>query len=193
MRLNQKLKIVKKQTRYAIYSKIVLPNFNQMSLTFFRYLLYFRYLHYQTLLYTFLFSRVDQLNNAQVIRKDIGIHGNDYPQNITLNMQLEEVESAASFTIHLYAILRVASVLLDFLKTYALFEFCRAASTKIHKTMVDRIVHSVMEFFDTHFIGNVLNRFSQDINNIDEMLPVSLNQGLLVSMLILQFPLTLKN
>lgn len=57
------------------------------------------------------------------------------------------------------------------LKTYVLLNYCRKASVNIHKAMLASIMSAPMAFFDTHFIGNILNRFSQDMNNVDELLP----------------------
>lgn len=38
--------------------------------------------------------------------------------------------------------------------------------------MVSSVLNAVMTFFDCHYIGNIVNRFSKDLNNIDEVLPL---------------------
>lgn len=56
-------------------------------------------------------------------------------------------------------------------KMFALLWFCRTASINLHKKMALAIVGATMNFFDTHFVGNILNRLSYDLNNIDEIIP----------------------
>lgn len=54
---------------------------------------------------------------------------------------------------------------------YVHFNFTRKASNNLHKSMIMNILYAVMNFFDSHLIGNILNRFSKDLNVIDEQLP----------------------
>ncbi|CAH1989487.1 unnamed protein product [Acanthoscelides obtectus] len=86
-------------------------------------------------------------------------------------LELEEATTKEQWTIKLCSIMMLASTVLSLIKIYTLFDFCRRASINIHKSMIRCILSAIMSFFDTHFIGNVLNRFSQDLNNIDEILP----------------------
>ncbi|XP_056630497.1 ATP-binding cassette sub-family C member 4-like [Diorhabda sublineata] len=76
----------------------------------------------------------------------------------------------AQNTFYLYALCLTVTSLLDLLTVYILLQFCKRASINIHKTLVKKISNAVMTFFDTHFIGNILNRFSQDMLNIDDNL-----------------------
>jgi ATP-binding cassette subfamily C (CFTR/MRP) protein 1 len=50
-----------------------------------------------------------------------------------------------------------------------------SSSRDIHEKMLARVLRSPMSFFDTTPIGRVLNRFTKDINTIDEQLPRTLS------------------
>ncbi|XP_028137191.2 probable multidrug resistance-associated protein lethal(2)03659 [Diabrotica virgifera virgifera] len=66
----------------------------------------------------------------------------------------------------------VFSSLYNLVTLYSLLRFCRNASYNVHKLMVSRITTAVMTFFDTNYLGNVVNRFSYDLNILDERLPM---------------------
>lgn len=90
--------------------------------------------------------------------------------------KLLEAIAKEQATIQLYSFIMIASIVSAIIQTYAIFDYCRRASVNIHKSMVANIMSATMSFFDTHFIGNVLNRFSQDLNNIDEQLPFTMRE-----------------
>ncbi|CAG9854959.1 unnamed protein product [Phyllotreta striolata] len=91
---------------------------------------------------------------------------------------LETADSRAASTFRTYTIMLAVAVVLELVRTYTFLDFCRRASIRIHESMVRTVLHAAVTFFDSHFIGNILNRFSQDITNVDENLPFELSGSL---------------
>ncbi|XP_074030609.1 ATP-binding cassette subfamily C member 4 [Leptinotarsa decemlineata] len=101
---------------------------------------------------------------------DLGLN-----KTVMVALHLERLEWRASKTLNLYSILLIASVLLEVLKSILIMQFTYKASINLHKAMMKSIIHAGMSFFDSYFIGNILNRFSQDLNIVDEVLPMFLS------------------
>nr|XP_023024510.1 probable multidrug resistance-associated protein lethal(2)03659 [Leptinotarsa decemlineata] len=95
-----------------------------------------------------------------------------------LNHTVSKAEATENKTFRMYSVFLLSNTILALMMTYAIFDFCRRASIKLHTALVGSVVNSVMSFFDSHFIGNVLNRFSEDLAQIDEHLPFILKECL---------------
>ncbi|KAJ8931651.1 hypothetical protein NQ314_015403 [Rhamnusium bicolor] len=96
----------------------------------------------------------------------------DLKLNSTLNKTIfEESILQKDSTFNWYTIMIIVKSAMGLMKFYALLSFCRSASINIHQVMTSTVIKAAMSFFDTHFIGNILNRFSHDLYNIDENLP----------------------
>lgn len=74
-------------------------------------------------------------------------------------------------TIVLLSLLTVASVLAKFSRAIIHLIFSMRISRNIHSALVKGIVYARVQFFDRNLIGNILNRFSRDLGQIDEYLP----------------------
>ncbi|XP_074031341.1 LOW QUALITY PROTEIN: probable multidrug resistance-associated protein lethal(2)03659 [Leptinotarsa decemlineata] len=95
----------------------------------------------------------------------------------SLQKSYEEAESQEQYSFLVYSVLLLSSNALLLVKCFAVLNFCRRSSVNLHKKMINRVVRAPMAFYDTHFIGNILNRFSQDLVNVDEYLPTVIDES----------------
>ncbi|KAJ3652702.1 hypothetical protein Zmor_018644 [Zophobas morio] len=84
----------------------------------------------------------------------------------------EANEKRHQMVIFLPIVISTATVVMS-LNTYIFWVLAAKASLKIHNLLFAKVVHSFMQFFDKNRIGIILNRFSEDILYIDEMLPLT--------------------
>ncbi|KAG2017864.1 ATP-binding cassette transporter [Coprinopsis cinerea AmutBmut pab1-1] len=75
-----------------------------------------------------------------------------------------------SFYMGIYAALGVGQAIFAFLMgaTFALLTYF--ASQRLHKAAITRVMHAPMSFFETTPLGRIMNRFSKDIDTIDNLL-----------------------
>lgn len=85
--------------------------------------------------------------------------------------QSENERDAALSTIILLSLLTGASVFAKFFRAIVHLIFSMKISRNIHSALVKGIIYARVQFFDNNLIGNILNRFSRDIGQIDEVLP----------------------
>ncbi|KAJ8918452.1 hypothetical protein NQ315_008149 [Exocentrus adspersus] len=92
-------------------------------------------------------------------------------KNLTNTTEYETVLSKRYHYINWYTIITILGTILTFIKAYGNFYFCLKASRNLHKAIISSVINSFMTFFDSHFIGNIVNRFSKDLTVIDEYIP----------------------
>lgn len=81
-------------------------------------------------------------------------------------------EVNAGLMLGVYALLGVGASALTMCYTLILWIFCSIRSSKIlHENMANAVFRAPMTFFETTPMGRILNRFSNDIYKIDEVLP----------------------
>lgn len=77
----------------------------------------------------------------------------------------------------IYFALGVSSALATLIQTIILWVFCTIHGSKyLHSAMVSSVLRAPMSFFETTPIGRILNRFSNDVYKIDEILGRSFSQ-----------------
>ncbi|KAF8623627.1 hypothetical protein AX17_007328 [Amanita inopinata Kibby_2008] len=78
------------------------------------------------------------------------------------------------FYMGLYAFLGVFQAFASFLMGGAFAMLTYFASQRLHKDAIGRVMQAPMSFFETTPLGRIMNRFSKDIDTIDNMLGDSL-------------------
>lgn len=64
------------------------------------------------------------------------------------------------------------------LSTVILYLGCLQGSRLLHSLMLGNILRTALYFFDTTPIGRILNRFSKDVDTVDNVLPQNLGSVL---------------
>ncbi|XP_063913975.1 probable multidrug resistance-associated protein lethal(2)03659 isoform X2 [Zophobas morio] len=136
--------------------------------------------------------------SQQLVSSWVNIQQNisEYKSNTTNTTQYDKLVKKNSKALTVYSVAVIASTLLLLFRAYAYFTFAGKASVGLHKSMILSVVKATMKFFDLHYIGNILNRFSKDLATIDEILPLNFYEclsfvcrvtGMLILILIVQW------
>lgn len=76
----------------------------------------------------------------------------------------------------------VAQAILSFLRNLVFYLACARGSKIIHNSLFDVIIRAKTRFFDTTPTGSIINRFSADMNTVDQPLPNALSSFLFTLM-----------
>ncbi|TFY77333.1 hypothetical protein EWM64_g6678 [Hericium alpestre] len=84
--------------------------------------------------------------------------------------QQREWPRPQGFYMGIYALLGIGQALTAFMMgiVFALIIF--SASQRLHRDAIGRVMHAPMSFFETTPVGRIMNRFSKDVDTIDNML-----------------------
>ncbi|KAK3751067.1 hypothetical protein RRG08_044643 [Elysia crispata] len=87
----------------------------------------------------------------------------------TTQMSIAEVDTY--FNLYVYAAFIFALIASSLTRAFLFFKLAVTAGENLHNMMFARILRTTMAFFDTNPVGRVLNRFSKDIGQTDDLLP----------------------
>ncbi|KAF7275910.1 hypothetical protein GWI33_011150, partial [Rhynchophorus ferrugineus] len=73
-----------------------------------------------------------------------------------------------------FSLLILLTALVAVITATGFFNFTRKSSMKIHSKMLSSVLMAKMAFFETNYLGNILNRFSKDLTVVDEEYPLVL-------------------
>jgi ATP-binding cassette subfamily C (CFTR/MRP) protein 4 len=93
-----------------------------------------------------------------------------------IDIQVASLPTTEEFraAVIVYLISLIASVLLNILANCCIFLLPIRANYKLHNKMVSCLLQATSYFYAVNPPGRILNRFSQDINNLDDLLPFNL-------------------
>ncbi|CAE7009576.1 hypothetical protein HRS9139_01597 [Pyrenophora teres f. teres] len=81
----------------------------------------------------------------------------------------------SAYFLVVYAVLGLIFMLITFLREGFLFGGSLAASRRVHERLIQKVTHAKFRFFDQTPLGQLMNRFSKDIEAVDqEVAPVAI-------------------
>jgi ATP-binding cassette subfamily C (CFTR/MRP) protein 4 len=76
--------------------------------------------------------------------------------------------------IYLLPVVLVIVAATTFLQGTIFFRLATKASINFHRLLATTVIDASIDFFYTHYVGNILNRFSEDLLFVDEIVPYSM-------------------
>ena len=101
--------------------------------------------------------------------------------NDTTSEVVAETVTTRNHTLQIYTTMTLLSTLVNVVAVLVYCKVIKNASLNLHRHMITNVINATMHFFDSTFIGNILNRFSLDFNVIADHLPFMIHQVFRVS------------
>lgn len=73
--------------------------------------------------------------------------------------------------IYYFTAINVSVIVFSLVRSMLFFYLAMRSSTTLHNTMFQGVTRAAMHFFNTNPSGRILNRFSKDLGQVDEILP----------------------
>jgi ABC-type multidrug transport system fused ATPase/permease subunit len=86
-----------------------------------------------------------------------------------------DLDESNEFYILWYSVLITVLVTLSIARSLVLWTMMLAVSRNLHDTLFLRVLRAPVVFFDSNPIGRILNRFSRDMDHLDNMLPFNVD------------------
>lgn len=98
----------------------------------------------------------------------------NWEESADLKLQTAGIEKDREGYVIVYSVLMFTFMIIVFNSNFSFFYMCMKACQRLHDKLFDGVTGTFMSFFNKNPSGRILNRFSNDIGNIDEELPQTL-------------------
>ena len=99
---------------------------------------------------------------------------NKKQNNSDEKIDTSDEEFSSLYYLAVYAILGVSGAIIKLSNDLKYYYNCAMASRSMHKNLLNNVMRSPMAFFDTNPSGRIVNRFTSDMDSLDQSIPFSL-------------------
>jgi ATP-binding cassette, subfamily C (CFTR/MRP), member 4 len=117
----------------------------------------------------------DIFNNDSQLYFNFSIIDNEEPFFI-----FQKARTSRMFNYFIYSLIILSITVFGVIRSIFFIFNCKKTATKLHERMMITIISSPMKFFDFNPHGRIINRFSEDTNSVDEMLPEFIFEYMLI-------------
>uniref|UniRef100_A0A1Y1KQ04 Multidrug resistance-associated protein lethal(2)03659 n=1 Tax=Photinus pyralis TaxID=7054 RepID=A0A1Y1KQ04_PHOPY len=111
--------------------------------------------------------------------------GSDYFIAYWVNMkqvQTSSISMPIDIFIYIYTTLILGVIVFGVAAMVTLHNLCMQSSTSLHNAMFTSVLGSPLKFFHLNHSGRILNRFSKDLQTVDEELPLMMHETALLGL-----------
>lgn len=87
--------------------------------------------------------------------------------------------------IYYFTGINILVIIFSLTRSILFFHLAAKSSNTLHNRMFQGVTHAAMHFFNTNPSGRILNRFSKDLGQVDEILPSVMMDVLQIVLLII--------
>jgi ABC-type multidrug transport system fused ATPase/permease subunit len=136
-----------------------------------------------------LFLSIAQTYSSRINTEQQIINCTNY--NTTANENYKSAIEVRLQMTYLFPVALGIQSIMTFLKGAVYFLLARKASINFHSLLMENVTKAPMEFFRNHYLGHILNRFSEDLLYLDERVPYSLYLALEVRFYFCRFSINM--